>query len=225
MVDDCALSGARFASFIEGATCRILFVHLVSHPKLRRAILNEESRVDAVIASRDLAERPLAAPERDANEAYWRKRLPGKRYWFGTFEPFAFPWNEPDHVLWNAKTNRLEHRWHRASPRRVLAHRRELGLPWVGEPGPIDLATDVVWKFEKDKKEVVLWRETTDTTIGLQGTALDMWMALLGFGDLHRAANHLLERYDVAPSTLRADLQELLDELIGRGVLVRDASP
>lgn len=219
VVDDCSLSGARFSSFVEGATCRIVFAHLLSHPDLRQAILTTEPRVEAVVAAENLRERrTIEADERRFQTSKWRERLAGRRYWYGEVEPFAFPWNEPDNVLWNEKEQRIEDHWHYVAPRRALGVWRDLGMPRVEDPGSLDLAPGATWKREGD--EFVVWSSVEDRAYGFADSAADMWRALLAFGDLDRAHGFLAERYDVPAGELRRDLEQFLGTLVERGLLI-----
>ena len=140
LVDDCSLSGARFAAALERLDAqRVVFAHLFSHPKLRQAILDSEPRVEACLAAEDLTERADFAPaDAETFTTQWRERLPGRRYWLGVVEPIAFAWSEPDRVLWNERTQRLEDNWHRVSPRSCLDARVALGIPLLETPsGPL----------------------------------------------------------------------------------------
>jgi hypothetical protein len=220
VVDDCSLSGARFAATLEQIdTERVIFAHLFSHPGLRQAILSSEPRVEACLAAGDLDERTdFVPPDREAFETTWRERLPGRRYWLGTVEPVAFAWSQPDHVLWNERTGQLEDHWHWASPRRCLSTRVALGMPLAATPaGPITVPPHVQWKHEHD--EVVLWHSQRDQVYGLKGVADAMWRALAAYGDSNAAVEHLLTQYDVSETELRSDLTLFTEELLDKGLL------
>jgi len=220
LVDDCALSGARLARALdELGSGPVLVAHLYSHPGLREAVESTDSRVERCLAAADLASRP-GVPSAEELDPVWRPRLPGRRYWLGAVEPVAFPWSEPEVVWWNERDGRLEEGWHRVSPRSCLRFRAELGLPGpVDAPGPLDLAPGWLWKLEGERW-LVRPDEPTGRILGFEGVALDMWRALLAFGDVERAAGHLLTLYDVEADELRADLDELVEDLVGRGLLV-----
>ncbi len=226
VVDDCSLSGARFATALERLHApRVIFAHLFSHPKLRQAILDSDPRVEACLAAEDLTERADFAPA-DA-ETYWaqqRERLPGRRYWLGAVEPIAFAWSEPDQVLWNERTQQLEDNWHRVSPRLCLDARVTLGIPLL-EPlsGPLDVPPHVHWKIDKD--EVILWHSQADQVYGLKGVAGAMWRALVAYGDLEAAVEYLLSQYDVDEARLRDDLSTFANELLAKGLLKRVDEP
>ena len=219
LVDDCALSGARLARALdELGAASVVVGHLLSHPELRRAVERDEPRVERCVAAADLEERG-DAPPREAFGETWRPRLPGRRYWLGAVEPIAFPWSEPEAVWWNARDGRLEDGWRRASPRSCLRSRCDLELPQPERPpGPLDLAEGLLWKLDSGR---LLVRPTggSGRILGFGDVALDMWRALLAFGDLDRAADHLASLYDADPDELEADLRTFAGELVDRGLL------
>ncbi|NOZ06932.1 MAG: hypothetical protein GXP41_11390 [Chloroflexi bacterium] len=179
VVDDCSLSGRRFGEVLAYVKApRVVFAHLLSHPALRRAILESEPRVEACLAAADLREREGSTPANaEAHEATWRERLPGRRYWLGIVEPVAFAWSEPDKVLWNERTQQLEDHWHNASPRQCLDTRVSLNVPLQDNTfGPLDVPAHVHWKV--DNGETVLWHAAEDQVYGLEGVAGAMWRAL-----------------------------------------------
>ena len=73
IVDDCALSGARFGRELKSAGSRaVVFAHLYSHPELRSAILRAEPGVEFCVAARNLEDRLdcyLPDPRRAPNGA------------------------------------------------------------------------------------------------------------------------------------------------------------
>jgi hypothetical protein len=226
VVDDCSLSGRRFAMALERLDApRVVFAHLFSHPQLRQAILDSEPRVEACLAAEDLHERTDFAPgDAEAFWAQWRERLPGRRYWLGAVEPIAFAWSEPDKVLWNERTQRLEDNWHRVSPRYCLDTWGALGIPLMeAPPGSLDVPPHVCWKIDGD--EVILWHSQVDQVYGLQGVAGAMWRALVAYGDADAVVKYLLSRYDVDGGKLRSDLIAFVNELLGKGLLERVNEP
>lgn len=107
VVDDCALSGARFHQFLRTVPGdRIVFAPLYSHPELRAAIVRREPRVACCLSARDLAGQRLAAQPGAADS--W--------YWSGHVEPLCFPWNEPDRTFWNPAAGRWELAWRIVPP-------------------------------------------------------------------------------------------------------------
>ncbi len=218
VVDDCAISGAQSGAMIERlGSKRIVFAHLFSHPRLRQNLVDREPNVEACIAAKDLrAYRDFEPDERAA----WAERLPGRRYWLGVAEQLAFAWSEPRVVMWNARTGRLEDRWHWSSPRACLATRSVLDPPFPeGEiEGVYDLPSGVLWK--RDGEAIVLWNPQTDHVYGLEDIACAMWRSLMSGGDLEASAVRLGARYEVEEGQLRRDLRTFVDELSNLGLLV-----
>jgi hypothetical protein len=229
-VDDCALSGARFAHLLAASPAeRVVLASLVSPPGLRRAVEAEE-RVVACVSGGDLAEREQPG---EAGADAWRERLPNRRFWLGSAEPVVFPWSEPESVWWNARDGRVEDGWRRASPRLTLRGRSALGLPPDAAEGHaggerFDLAPGAFWKLEPagevdgDGEEGRLKiRAPDDRLYGFEGTALEIWKALLAGGDRAAAAGRLTALYRVEEAAALRDVDELVDDLLYRGVLVR----
>jgi hypothetical protein len=107
VVDDCALSGARFHHFLRTVRAnRIVFAPLYSPPELRAAILQREPRVVCCLSARNLAGHRLTAQPRETDT--W--------YWSGHVEPLCFPWNEPDRTFWNPAAKRWELAWRIVPP-------------------------------------------------------------------------------------------------------------
>ena len=123
VVDDCALSGARFAAFLAGLSApRVVFAHLYSPAALREAVVTREPRVLACLAARDLDADGAADVAEEWSEARrrWAQRLDGDRYGPGAFERIAFPWNEPDRLLWNPEAAGVELGWKLVPPELCL---------------------------------------------------------------------------------------------------------
>ena len=99
VVDDCALSGLRFAETLEQTVApSVVFAHLFSHPSLRESIWEHEPRVSGCYAGQDLRDLAdeLLDEDRAVWEERWHRRSDGRAYWFGLPEHVCFPWNEPD---------------------------------------------------------------------------------------------------------------------------------
>ena len=67
--------------------------------------------------------------------------------------------------------------------------------------------------------EVVLLDENTDELIGLNGTASEIWQLLSEGATPEEVARRLEAKYDVEPDRLRADLADLVETLMARGML------
>ncbi|MGH8883820.1 MAG: PqqD family peptide modification chaperone [Egibacteraceae bacterium] len=226
VIDDCALSGARFRMFLRQCEHRpVIFAHLYSHPQLRAAIEGDEGGV-LVVSAHDLRDH---APEvfgqhYEAWRDGWRARV--GNYWVGQTEPLCFAWNEPDVTLWNPAAEQVERGW-RLVPEEVCLKNR---LPPGGAPvpvqvqpvarGPLVPAVDVV--FGKLAGRLVVGNAQTGEAVALDSVAADMWEAIVAYGDEDAAAAALIESYDVARSRLRSDLARLVGEATARGLLTRE---
>ena len=216
LVDDCALTGARFASRLkEMGNREVVFVHLYSHPDLRREIEKEE-RVASCLAAHDLVDL--------ADETFprhiWRERL-GERYWYGQPEPVCFAWNEPDRPFWNEATGQVEDGWRLLPPHLCLKTRAILGAPPPEARGPRE------WQAPADvvtgEFDGLLWlcQTRTDQVFSLSGTGADLWRWLACWGSIETASRRLTETYGVDPETARRDALNFAAELEGSGLLER----
>jgi hypothetical protein len=68
-------------------------------------------------------------------------------------------------------------------------------------------------------KEAVLLNTETERYFGLDETGTRMWQLMTSAVDLETAYQTLLNEYDVHAGTLRENLSELLEELVGNGLL------
>ena len=225
VVDDCALTGHRFAAQLAASGDReVVFAHLYSHPELRRAIVAREPRVTCCVAAHDLADRadesfPRAA-DRRAWEERWRARLGPGRYWVGQPDLVCFAWSEPDRPLWNPATDRIEAGWRFLPPHLCLGNRTRLVPPAATArtvewrvPGAVVSSefNGVVWLCDTRSQEV----------ISLAGVAADLWRRVAGWGSLPLAATDLAAIYEVSVEEVGRDLADFVAELAARGLLER----
>ncbi len=229
VVDDCSLTGARFARTLQTSDAsRVIFAHLYSNPELRAAILASERRVIACVAARDLKD--LARERYASEEAYlawrhrWRARLEGKRYWIGQPEVVIFPWTEPDRPVWSAASEQPEDLWKLTPPDRCLRNWACLGLPAITGPRPSLRSPDRV-AYSLGRDSVLLCNLDDETIFSLDRVAAAMWRALTGYGDIDAAAAYLLEQFDVDEEQLRDDLRSFATELRGKGLLEAAGGP
>ena len=225
LVDDCALTGARFGQQLNRTPAeQILFLHLYSHPQLRSAILERESRVKTCLAAHDLADR---APEKYTDpEEYqawqdrWAKRLGPQRYWFGLPDPICFAWTEPDHPFFNPVTGRVEDGWRFLPPNLCLKNRVRLGLPprspetrvWHSPAAVVSgLFDDELWLVDTRSENVY---KLTDV-------AAVMWRALVAYGRIDVTVDYIAELYDVDHLTLQNEVESFEAELQANGLLQR----
>lgn len=223
VVDDCAISGGRFASFLRTINhSSVIFAHLYSHPHLRQAIVEQEPRVSACFAAQDLED---SAPDKFPVEAdyqawqqRWQERLPGRRYWIGLPDFVIFPWNEPDRPFWNPATEQVENNWRLAAPDRCLKNWARLGLPPIaGRQAHYRIPDSVAHNLTE--QGVILCDLGNEQVYGLEGVSADMWRALAAYGDPEPAVHFLLGRYDIDESTIRRDLAAFIEHLVTAGLL------
>ena len=226
VVDDCALTGARFASYLERqASQQVIFTPLYAPQGLREAILKEEPRVIACLSAQDINGVVGGEETNQQRLARWRPRLDGKRYWVGAPEHVCFPWNEPDTFFWNPVSEKVEKGWRILPGELCLKNRLPPGVQPVAlqvQPegkGPFRPTEAVI--FGEYERQIVIGQLESGQTFGLEGTAAAMWRALLEAGSLEEAVDRMVREYAVEEGILRADLQAFIDDLLGRGILER----
>jgi hypothetical protein len=223
VIDDCAMSGKRFADFInQTASPHIVFAHLYSPPALREAILSSESRVKHCIASHDLIDAAPALFSSQDEYEQWKtlrhERHGDNRYWVGQPEPVCFAWTEPSYSIWNSENKRLEIGWHFVPPHLCLKNRVDFRI--TTPPGAL-----AIWQMPSGvaygEYDDVLWLINTGTgqVYSLADISADMWRALLSHSSLETAVEYLAARYDVNRDILARDLVRFADDLIEKSLL------
>lgn len=219
LVDDCAITGARFRSALEAtSTADVIFAHLYSPAALRAAIEKAEPRVRRCVSAHDLRDRTaeMADSEREAWFQRWRERLGPDRYFYGRVDPVAFSWTEPDQPLWNRATEAVEPGWRLVSPAACLRNRGRLGQPPTADPRPAwRVASEIASAAVGDR--IWLCAVASGDVIALEGTAAEIWRRLSRHGDPDLAAAEIAEQYGIQLDTVQLDLHRLVEELAGRG--------
>jgi hypothetical protein len=227
VVDDCALSGLRFAEFLRTrvpGTDEVVFAHLYSHPRLRQAIEAREPRVSAAIAARDLRDlAPVIHGEAlEEWRSRWQKRNGERAYWVGQPEHVAFAWSEPDSTFWDELAGSARAGWRLVPPEACLKNRhgssdaRGLQVQIPAE-GAMRLAPGT---FHGELNGRILVAElASGQVISLSGVAADLWREFLQPGDPCEALRRLEARYEVPLELLRSDAEKFLRSLLARGVL------
>lgn len=227
VVDDCALTGARFRQFLARSPHpRIVFAHLCSHPDLRAAIAAREARVEVCAAAGDLAETEADPATVQAWRTRWQARLgDAERYWFGRLEHVVFPWNEPDRTVWDEDRARAVPAFRvvpaelclkNQVPPATLAARLQV----VEEPrGVVELPPDVLYAHLPDR--VAIADLARGESFALEGSGVAFWTALLAASDVSEAVTRLSRELQVPEPRIREDLERLLAELESRGLLRR----
>ena len=227
LVDDCALSGLRFAETLERIKApAVVFAHLFSHPRLRDVIDEREARVVGCFAGEDLLDMAdeLLDEDRTTWEARWRTRSDERAYWIGLPEHVCFPWNEPDITIWNLATEAEEAPWRVVPPEFCLKNRPVAqGSGRLQEQrcsdGSIQAAMSTVYaRFEG---EVLAADLETGRAYAFPGIAGEIWTALLDALDPEQVVDLLAAEYDVDPARLRRDVDALLNSAVELGLLKR----
>jgi hypothetical protein len=218
VIDDCALSGARFFQFLRQLDHpAIVFAPLYSHPELRTAIVSRESQVLACLSAQNIAGRHLAEKVSGTDPFYWS----------GETEAICFPWNEPDRTFWNPVSKRWELAWRIVPPELCLKNRPAPGtvpIPIQLQPegkGPLRPSERSL--FAEIDGSVVLFDLETGQGFSLAGIASDLWRSIVRLGDLDAVVTALAPEYDAPVATLRGDAERFTNDLLARGLLeVRD---
>jgi hypothetical protein len=225
LVDDCSLSGLRFAETLEGLdAASVIFAHLFSHPHLRDAIQDREPRVMGCYSGEDLRDLgdEFLEEDRGAWEERWRERSGGRAYWIGLPEHVCFPWNEPDITIWNAATESEEAPWRIVPPEFCLKNGPVVpGLARLQEQpacrGRIRPAEATV--FARLEDEVLAANVETGHAFSLPGIAGEIWLRLIGGSSPDLVVDGLATEYDAEPSRIKADVDSLLERALELGLL------
>ena len=189
-------------------------VHLLSPAPLRKALLEDEPRLQAVVAGGDLAVSETSADF----HAVWNRELGPSRVWIGRADAVSFPWGEPEGWLWDADESRLVSMPLSTPPHHSLKGRAAL----VGQLRHLPstdwtLPDDLRWQ----EQEGVFWMARPGGTVAsLEGTAADAWRHLAGWGRLDVAAHELSQQWGIDSERAEADLRRFAEELRDQGLLL-----
>lgn len=180
VVDDCAISGARFQEFLSRSSAGdVIFAHLYSHPELRAGIRRTERRVHECLAVGDLNDH--AAEFFGDGYRDWQKRWDkrGGDYWKGLTERLCFPWTETDVAVWNSVSQEVEPGWRLMPYERCFKNRPDMSRVHIQEDreGPVRVAPGVLYAELED--EVLVADMTGGRMFVLKGPNGDAWKALL----------------------------------------------
>lgn len=229
VVDDCALSGARFRAFGRRFEERTLvFAPLYSHPTLRRTIARDERNVQLCVSGADLRD---YAPELLGDEypawcERWRARG-GDGYWAGILDHLAFPWGEPDVSIWSP-TGEGEVSGFRVAPPEACMKNRYSDPESEGRlqiqvegAGPLRPAPSVL--HARVGTETLVANLEDGSCFSLADTAADLWRAVVELGDPGHVERALAQRYSGRDGQVRKDAREFIERLLRLGVLVEEA--
>jgi hypothetical protein len=224
LVDDCSVTGLRFGEWLARVDAEtVIFAHLYSHPGLRRAIEVGEPRVSACLSAHDFVDHaPIEYGE--IYETWREERLDqgrSGRYWAGRIDQVAFPWTEPDRGALNPATGEVDRAWCLLPPRLQLRNRAGVAVPTI--PVQVRQAKGDLLRphiLDAEVGDAVLLTDVeTEQMLMLEGTAADMWRAILRHGSIEGALNELHRTYDAERDVLRQDLERFLAAMADRGVL------
>lgn len=227
VVDDCALSGLRFAETLERIdAASVVFAHLFSHPLLRKSIEKREERVVGCFAGEDLVDLgdDLLGEDRGTWEARWRDRSDGRAYWIGLPEHVCFPWNEPDITVWNTEARAEEAPWRIVPPELCLKNRPVT-------PGSVRFQEQDACRgafrtaegalYARFDDGVLVADAETDRAYSFPGIAGEIWTGLVAGASRESLIEHLVTDYEVEAARVREDVDSLVDQAIGHGLLIR----
>lgn len=228
VVDDCALTGARFHRFLRSINNeRVVFVHLYSHPHLRREIQQREARVSVCLSVHNLVDYAPAnlGDEYTAWRQRWRQDLSEAYYWIGQTEHISFAWNEPERNVRCPADGQIMPGWNILPPELCLQNRpkpnaSQGGLQIQIQPpgkGPLKPGKQVIYGLFEG--QVVLGDLHTGESFGLPGVAGDIWQAIVRHGNQEHVVAELLAVYHVDQARLQGDVAGFIDELLERGLL------
>jgi hypothetical protein len=222
LIDDCALSGSRFArTRSQYPQHELIFAPLYSHPDLRRNLIEAEPQVLHCISGQDLYDYgpSIMGIDYDSWQTKNRARLAGQRYWLGLPDYLCFPWNEPDHLLWNPSTEALEQSWHILHPNYCLKNRPGVSLLVQHQPqckGWLQPTAQTI--FGTADRQIMIGNLATGETFGLSGKAAEFWSVLLEAETLEDAIA-ILARHS-PESSIRQELTGLIDQLLRHNILL-----
>ena len=223
VVDDCALSGHRLSAAMRTWKNRhIIFAPLYSPPELRTAIERRESRVIGCISARDLVDYSQDNGEvKQTFDKTWQERLGDDRYWMGLPEYICFPWNEPDRLFWNPVLEKVESGWKILPPELCMKN----GVPRIPifiQPqaeGRLRAPDHIIYAI--DGNAVIIGDLERKKTYSLEGTAADIWEAVIEFGNEDLAVRAFMDRYEIADAPLREEVTCFIENLVKDRILER----
>jgi len=227
VVDDCALTGARFADFLaQHPHNQVIFACLYAHPDLRQAIEYQEQQVLACVSAHDMvdyAPQHLGTDYESWKQKAWQRNS-RKRYWVGHPPELCFPWNEPDHNFWNPVTEELESGWYLLPPKLCVKNRPKAGQATVSvqlQPSPAGTwipGPEVIFGYWQD--QLIVGNGVTGKSLVLSEAAADFWQALITQPTQVDALHQLATTFQVDQTVLQVDLANFIAALVDQGFLV-----
>lgn len=222
LVDDCSLTGVRFRQALSlAAESDVVFLHLYSHPELRRTIVEHEPRVRACIAAHDLQDLQESSFRTPAELAAWRdawsRRLPIETYWIGQPEPVCFAWTEPDRPFWNRENGQVEEGWSFLPPHLCLKARFEQAPPVARDRAEWQSPAELAYGTFDGKLWLV--NLSDDRVVSLEGVGADLWRWWAALGTREAVATQLASSYQIDLERAGAEAESFASVLADAGLL------
>lgn len=224
VLDDCAISGARFRRYLagQGKENEIVFAPLYSTRELRHAIEAAEPAV-LCVSGEDLTDN---APDRlgsgyAAWQQRWEDRIRGTAYWVGQPEHLIFPWNEPDTSYWNSARGREEKGWTLAPPSRVMgadSPTRASVFVIPDRAGALTRHPETLWARLGER--VVIANLEVGDVLTLDGSAAELWDALTTEPTVDAAADRVAARHGTDPAVVREHATRFVTKLRTRRLVL-----
>jgi hypothetical protein len=81
----------------------------------------------------------------------------------------------------------------------------------------IEVSKDVIWR--ELGGEIVMLDLANQRYFGLSGAGSEMWQLIVEHGSSDSVIDLMLAKYDVDPANLKADFDQLVNELAAKGML------
>ncbi len=206
IVDDCALTGKRFAETVWRFKGReIWFCTLASAVELRNAILKDKNlNVKGCLAAVDLALLgETGLPDGDPD-----------RYLNGSVEHVAFPWTEPSLPVTVPMSGGIQDGWHLLPPHKTLGNLALLELPLDKDrlKAEIEVPSGLVWRL--DGELVILFEPEGKQVYELSGLGAKVWKMCAGYQNRSTVLKHL-------KGENAKEVEELIDQCLANRLLVQ----
>jgi coenzyme PQQ synthesis protein D (PqqD) len=87
----------------------------------------------------------------------------------------------------------------------------------------VEISDGVIWRDLEGN--VVILNVDSGVYFGLDGSGGQIWRELVDHGSVEKAFESLKQQFDIGPDELRHDLDDLVDQLVGKGLVQLVAEP
>ena len=87
----------------------------------------------------------------------------------------------------------------------------------------VEISDAVIWRDLGG--DVVILNVESGVYFGLDGSGGQIWRELVDHGSVEKAFEALKQQFDIGSDELRHDLDELVDQLVGKGLVQLIAEP